>query len=363
MFRNVFSLAFLLILFSTNSYADGEISGVAGVNLWSVPDTSTRYLPNYNTPRTWHEVSEFIKVKGSYSIDNVTLSGAAKFDSNNGHRIDRLDIDYKFNNAVGIRAGLLPYRISWCRTYEFNSPWISEPDAFCRFYGLAEISEGSSGVQVYSSSVQSKYLVDGMIGYYNPMIDGQDKKLGPYIPVGPTVYHEKYGASINILDLSSGLEIRASWLHSQQNQDSSSGSFQRRLNYETFYLASEFTPASHLDIRASISAYIGQQGNPVNLYDFTGISSTLEASYKVDEYQTLSLGLSNYSNTTIYKNSPGKEQTLDVPSMSLSYRRELPKDFYLTLQVTHSKDTYIKITNDQAVSSGSAFGLQIAKQF
>jgi len=342
--------------------AHAEVTLQAGVDVWSVPDNQVRYLPNYSTPHDWRAASPWVRAQGQYQLGDITLSAAGRTSAVEGGRIDRLDADVRLSESAGVRVGVLPYRVGWCRTYDPSSPWIAEPDAFCRFTGLNELATGAFGAQAYQSGRVGGWLVDGMVGVYAPKVDAQVDGLGPYVKVGPDVAHRKWGASVNALHLPTGIQTRAAVLRTHQVQDSTAGSYQRRIDYDTYYLAAEGSITPQLDLRASLSAYVGDQTNPANLYAWDGRSTTLELIYRPATGHTLALGLSEYTNRTTYAKAP-HDQSLRVPSTSLAWRFDLPGGMYAVLQATRSAD---RATTRQGVTThraGDAFGVRVAKTF
>lgn len=355
-------VAAVVVTACTATPARAEVTLQAGVDVWSVPGDQVRYLPNYSTPHDWRAASPWVRAQGQYQLGDITLSAAGRASAVEGGRIDRLDADVRLSESTGVRVGVLPYRLGWCRTYDPSSPWIAEPDAFCRFTGLNELATGAFGAQAYQSGRVGGWLVDGMVGVYRPKVDGQTDKLGPYVQVGPDVAHSKWGASVNALHLPTGIQTRAAWLRTHQAQDSTAGSYQRRIDYDTYYLAAEGSITPQLDLRASLSAYVGDQTNPANLYAWDGRSTTVELIYRPAAGHTLALGLSEYVNKTTYAKAP-HDQSLRVPSTSLAWRFDLPGGAYAVLQATHSAD---HATTRQGVTTqraGDAVGVRVAKTF
>lgn len=351
----------LMLAFIVDAHADNQI--VVGLDSWQVPDKQVRYMPNYNTANKWQSVSQFVTAKGEWTYGKAKFSASGKMDSISGSSIDRLDIDYAFG-SYGVRAGIVPYRISWCRTYDADSPYIQEADAFCRSPVLNEISRGAAGVQAYKSWLEGDYLIDSMIGYYNPLIDNQDKSLGPYKAVGPTVESNKFGGSVNMMKLSTGTQVRLSYLHStlKQNDTLSSG-FQRHLEYDTLYIATESTWLERLQIRASWAAYLGNQLNIRNPYEWTGTSATIEGVYSVTPQDTIAVAASYYDNVTEYVTSKGKLQNLSVPSYTVAWRHRFDDGYFGILQLTQSTDDYTTLSQVNTYKEGVAFGLRLGKVF
>lgn len=359
-------IAIVLVSLTLNQEAKADITLQTGIDYWKVPNEQVRYLPNYNTQEPWRKTEQWMKGIGSHQVGRFKFTLAGKITSLNGSRIDRADVDYSFG-SWGLRAGVLPYRVSWCRTYDNSSPWISETDAFCRSPILNEISNGAAGLQTYRSDLWGGYLIDSLVGIYRPMIDDQDKSLGPYKKVGETVKHNKYGASINIMHLESGNQIRAAWLHTDLNQnddrDGIAHPYQRQLKYETYYLAGEAAIMPSLTARLSGAAYIGTQNNSYYPYQWNGTSVTLEGIYQATDRDTLALGVSRYTNDTNYDKVPNKTQTLVVPNISIAWRHNFEDGYFGIIQATKSKDDYTTVRDENTFREGSAVGVRLGKVF
>jgi hypothetical protein len=346
----------------TAARADTATSVTMGADYWGSPGEPARYLPGYASPR-FQPLTPWVRAQLQHRTDTglgpLTLTATGRTDPENQGRIDRLDADLRMGRG-GVRVGVLPYRVSWCRSD--GGPWMSEPDAFCRFSGLKEISEGAAGVQVYRSTLASGYLVDTMAGIYRPLIDGQNEKLGPYVSVGPTVKHHAHGASINAMHLATGTEARAGWIRTAQDQDSDTGGYQRQPRYDSYYLGLQGNITPRLDLRASLSGYLGNQVNPAQLYKWDGRSATLEAIFKPDSTQSLAAGITRYSNVTTYSAQPNG-QALQVDSLSVAWRKDWPMGIYTVLQATRSLDDSTTRRGVSTERAGTAWGLRVARSF
>lgn len=354
----------LLLLAFGSAHAD---SLMIGADYWNVNDAQVRYLPNYSLPddTQWQPVSSFARGTIRRDIETdfspLTLTFQGQYSTLIGGRVDRLDADIHLTDTLGVRVGVLPYRTAWCRQYSMSNPWIAEPDAFCRFHGLNEMAQGAFGAQVYKSSFVGGFWVDSMAGIYRPEVDGQDKGLGPYVKVGPNTSHKKFGASLNVMHMASGIQARASYLKTLQNQASDTGGYERQLDYDTIYLAVEGNATKKLTIRGSISAYIGDQNNPRNPFGWNGQSKTLEAIYKPLQGHTIALGYSVYENVTTYSKAPNF-QRLEVPSYSIAWRKDW-KSSYSVVQYTQTYDDATTRAGVLTSREGQAIGIRIGKNF
>lgn len=365
--RRLLCLAVLAlgVLAGLTARADTAVTGAVGVDVWGVQGGPARYLPNYSTPNAFKAVAPWVSAKVTHDWGTgVRLTVEARHHQVDGNRVDRADVDVDLGDDMGVRVGVLPYRVSWCRPLGAG-PWVKEPDAFCRFAGLNEIATGAAGAQLYKSWLASGWLVDGMAGVYRPRIDKQDDNLGIYVSVGPTVRHTKAGASVQALSLGTGVLLRASYLHTQQDQDDASGSksaYQRRMRWDTWYLAADLPLSSlapGLSTRLSVAAYPGEQINPANPSVSTPVSATGELIY-MHGPNTWAAGLSRYQNTTRYSYGT---QRLEVPSLSLAWSRALTGGMRLTLQATRTVDRAVSAKGVVTDRAGSAFGARISKIF
>ncbi|PUE20357.1 hypothetical protein [Limnohabitans sp. WS1] len=342
--------------------ADTTTAVTVGADYWGSPSEPARYLPGYASPR-YQPLTPWVRGQLQHRTDTdfgpLTLTASGRTDPEHQGRIDRLDADLRMGHG-GVRVGVLPYRLTWCRAD--GGPWLSEPDAFCRFAGLNEVAEGAFGLQAYRSALAGGFLIDGMAGIYRPLIDGQNDKLGPFVPVGPTVKHQAYGASVNAVHLATGIEARAGWLRTAQDQNSDTGSYQRRMRYDSFYLAMQGNITQRLDLRASLSGYVGDQANPAFPFAWNGKSKTLELIYKPDSTQSMAAGLSRYTNITTYP-APPNGQALQVDSLSFAWRKDWPMGIYTVLQTTRSTDDSTTRRGVQTQRAGTAYGLRLAKTF
>jgi hypothetical protein len=343
-------------------------TATVGLDAWSVPTTSVRYLPNYSLPdgKEWAPFSQWAKATAKHEVETdfgpVTFTAQGQHHTLIGSRVDRLDASVRITDSTGVRVGVLPYKTSWCRTYDANSPWMAEPDAFCRFHGLNELAQGAFGAQAFHSAIAGGWLVDSMVGIYRPEVDGQSDKLGPYVKVGPNTLHKKVGASINAMHLPTGVQLRVALLKTLQNQKSDTGSYERRLDYDTRYIAIEGNPLQNLTLRGSVASYVGNQTNPALPYAWDGQSQTIEAIYKPAQSHSIALGLSQYTNVTTYAKAPNF-QRVEVPTTNVAWRTDWSDGLHTVVQATRSNDNATTRAGVATAKAGNAIGLRIAKTF
>jgi hypothetical protein len=139
---------------------------------------------------------------------------------------------------------------------------------FCSFEGLNEISNSAAGVRYINTNRIGNWVLDSQIGYWKPTIDNMEKSLAIYTAVGPTTLHNKYGFSINAININSATQIRTGLLHSTQNQTDTinSNGYERRLRYDMFFVGVEKNITDSFIIRTTYSSYPGKQINPARPY-------------------------------------------------------------------------------------------------
>jgi hypothetical protein len=364
--RLVVLLISVLISFSSFSF---EQSGIVNFDSWYYnTDKQVRYLPNYSTPDEGYKNSNtFTSVyyKANHSIDKLTMTLAAFHTSEGNNKVTRADISYRPLNGMSLNIGILPYRVSQCRYFESDNIWISEPDNFCKFHGLNEISEGSAGIQLGYSSYIKGYVVDSLIGYYDAEIDGQSKKLSIYVPVGHNKYNRKKGFSVRATGENN--QISFGYLATSQFQYDESGvkyPFDRVFEYDTYYLGYEHD-ISKLTLRATISAYIGEGISKVRPTKFYAISNTAELQYHLTHKLSINAFYAKYTSTTVYYPDDyliRKEQVLLVPSNGVSMRYDFDRSFII-LQLYNTKSDSTLASGKNTTDSARAIGIRYGVKF
>lgn len=360
-------VALLIISFMCNVVfaSNFEQSAIMNFDMWDYgTDKQIRYLPNYSTPDEDYKTSRTfnsVYYKASYQSESMRYTFSAFNVSEGNRKVTRADVAYKVNDKLSASIGILPFRVSQCRYFETNNVWISEPDNFCKFHGLNEISEGAAGVQLgYSSNIKD-YIVDTLVGYYDAEIDGQSEKLSIYVPVGHNKYNKKWGLSSRAIGKDS--QISLGYLHTSQFQYDESGvknPFDRVLEYDTLYFGYE-KDIEDFTVRATGSAYIGKGLGDIRPIDFNAISQTYEISYKLNPKLSFNTFYAQYDSKTEYYPDDIKKfktQSLSVPSSGASIRwNATPKTFFI-LQVYKTKSDSVTTSKVRTVDGTTAVGLR-----
>lgn len=351
------SLALFVSSLLSLNCAAAEVVGNIGVSHWSYSNAQEavpRYMPNYSYDSNVQNIYT-INYGITQSFNRVNLAVELNADSLGEARVGRAELAYQFSK-VGASIGILPFRVSQCRKFDSNNIWIAEPDNFCRFNGLNEISSSAAGIQLWNSSYVNGYTVDYQIGYYKPTIDNQDKKLNVYLPIGENVLHNKYGFSVRASGDTS--QFSFGFLRSHQEQESLT-TYARRLHYDTYYLGIEKS-ISDFTFRATAAAYLGENVQVDMTY--RAVSRTAELSYKIGNKITTGCFLAKYTNETLYVRGPetrfSGSQYLSVPSYGCTVRLDLDRH-YLIVQALHTNDDFRSVNNVYTNRSGDAIGIKL----
>jgi len=342
-----------------------DISGTANFDSWNYSNNNqVRYLPNYSTADDSYKNSQTfnsIYLKANHDFDDkLSLKISALSTSDGNRKINNLEANYKLSDKYSIRAGILPFRVSQCRQFEDSNPWISEPDNFCKFHGLNEISEGAAGLQLGRSSRLGVYAVDVLAGYYDAEIDGQSDKLSIYVPVGHNKYNKKYGISIRATgsddQYSIGILQTRQYQYDERN---TKARFDRDIEYSTVYAGIE-KDFNNLTIRATASGYIGEFFGETRPTKFYAISKMVEASYYLSIKTSLNAFYAKYDTDTIYYPDDARRigQSLDVPSYGLSVRRDFDRCF-VVIQYFMTKSDYRPAGAAAQYQQAHALGLRL----
>lgn len=208
-------------------------------------------LPDFSPASDYQKTAAWATIFADYAPSNqLKLTVKALHNQAFGTRLDELSADYVLPNRVGFRAGVLDYKMSWCKDYEADNPWIQDPNQFCSSPENKNVAGAAPGVQIYGKHSVNGYLIQSLAGFYNAKAWGySDLENGrrTFVKTQPTLANHKYGASINILNPLTATEYRISWLHSDIVESPeypwSPGNNHSQQRNDTLYLAAQ-TPLS-----------------------------------------------------------------------------------------------------------------------
>ena len=355
-----------------------------GLDAWDLktPDRSAAplkgvdrlYLANSNTQWTYRNPAAWVKTSGQWDISsNLSLTFKARADQSVGTQLDDLNFDYRLSPKLGFRAGVLDYKTSWCRTYETDSPWIQEIDPFCTNPVTNESTLAAPGVQAYLTFAPSNYLIQGLVGIYRPKAFKYNaNEFSNVANTKGVAINDRWGWSVNALNLDNASEFRLSWLAARQENNRDSGGY-RGQDAGALFMGASFHPLEKLNLRLSFFNSLVRQASYDRPPNYTQIlensmvrkSSVVEMIYQVNSLNTLGLSLARYTNNWNLTGMNGYEAYTDPnyyrftrEGQSLAWRHDWSQGIHTAVQ-------WVRSTNNQALSKsaanakGTALGLRI----
>lgn len=371
-----------------SDHSVGTVSVMGGIDYWHIQSPASNnpgnikkllHLPDTTSLWDYKNPSAWFRVNGAYELDShLTVNYKFRSDQEFGNRVDDLSLDYSMSPSLGFRAGVLDYKTSWCKNYESDSPWIREPDIFCAVRGANVITGGAPGLQTYTNLEAGNYRIQTAIGIYNPMLLDYDRQEFSNVrDLDQTPAHveknRRYGASINMLNLQSGSELRLGYtLANQRGQ----GSVSREINnhVDVYYLGyvKPLTPSTTLTVTYAVF-------NPYQKYSFPDqyvariaddrSTSTLELNHRQSVRDVFVLGISKHDIRQKYNDSKGLDEPnyikFDYFNYSIAWRHQMSDRLFMVFQ-----NTWVHQENSWATgrrinpylgygSNGQAFGIRI----
>jgi hypothetical protein len=351
-----------------------------------VEQSTNLLLPNSATQWRYKDVSAAGWVTANKKISNdVDLSFKARADQTIGTRIEQAQVQKDISPFLGVRAGIVDYKTSWCRTYEQDNGWIREIDAMCNTPQFRDVTGGAPGFQIYASKPFRDFLVQGQLGVYDPLLLGYaPKEFGNLIPSPQfeVQSNKKYGFNINAVNLYTGLEARLSFIHTFQTAFSPEPLLlgQTKQESDLIYLGLNAPLSPRITGRIthtqqtqkatcrSTVALIGSRCNS----NLTGSksSSSAEVAFRLNSTDHISTGISR---TTLDNQqqlfSPKADivwqafpTTVDSQQISIAWRRDWGKGVFTVLQHMRSKQ-HLSYENFPLATQGHATGLRLGYRF
>lgn len=316
-------------------------------------------MPSSRTMWNYRPVSPWYKFQGSISPSrSLVFSTKFRADQSIGFRLDELSADYAVSEFLGVRAGIVDYKLSWCSAYDVTSPWIFEPNSFCSLKYTTTVTGGAPGLQTYLNNKYGNYRLQTIGGIYFPgFANYETLDFGNFDLDGSRQKNEKhlkYGLSLNLLNVDTGTNFRFSWIQSKQYAQSESLSEGTQISNMT-YLAIGFNLSQKLTLKLTRSDFFGT----INITDqfptdfsWSGAiqkthfsNTTAEVRYNINQKNTVALAYSLYQYGINNYNIPpplfesasitdGKFFMLDRQQVSVSWRHDWDSGFFAIAQLS-----------------------------
>ena len=335
-------------------------------------------LPDADTKWNFRPVSPWMRFTSNVRLNtNLEANFKVRADQLMGARVDVANFDWSPSPYLGFRAGVVNFNTNWCRTYDVDSPWISEPDAFCRRNDNMRINNAAPGLQAYTNTMLGDYQMQTIVGIYRPMLFSYEtKEFGfNYRKLRKNfkyVSNQKISAAINFLNLQTGTQLRLGAMRSEQ-----AGIYSpilipddraRRNSIDNYYLGFDTYLRPSLRLRYSASQFASH-----DYYDDLLVLQgrdkfeSLELIYDWNSSDFSALGWSRTHQAAAVDDSANKVKIDDyykvtVSSLLISWRHQWGKGMYSILQWTHAAQTN-GYEGRRRPSSGDAIGLRLAYQY
>ena len=345
------------------------------------------FLPNAYSKWTYRSVSPWIVISGDLKVtQNTLLNFKYLADQSVGARLDELNFDWSISPLLGIRAGLVNYKTTWCRTYETDSPWMREPDFFCSTSTRKDLRGGAPGIQSYVNLERGDFRYQALTGAYWPKaFNYAPREFSNWDPT-PNYYvtsNHKAGISFNAMQMSTGNEIRLSWIHTQQSAFSPEPQVLGVTKQKTdlYYAAANYYLTEKLSLRGTYSLFkmgntcissIGEHFECLDQINDKRTVKTLEMLYQVTPKDTFAFAKTKYniqSTLTGYPTETSDYGTYDNffaqshRQSAMAWRRNWNNAVFTTLQYSYVNQTMGYYGEAPLPSSGKAIGLRLGYRY
>ena len=378
LYRAFASLLYLasLLLFSSAVYAeiDSTFKGQLNFDYWQLPDDYVRYLPN----KEYEGAQPGLKAQWDVRAGDWSFNTKYRYSTSDSRYLDQASISYTITDNIGVRVGELPYKTSWCRTYDYGSVFIREPDPYCTYRQLAESAWSGTGMQIYGTNRFGDWVTDGQVGAYikdqfnNPVSVGGIFLVPPNYIAKPLT---SYGASFNALSITTATQVRLAWRHHKQSYDINSPGggvdYTTSYNYDLLFAGFEFNPIDPLTIRLTSTNYLGRYTVDAKfdyLTDYNygssyrSSSNQITAEYQVTDNDVIGLGYGQVKTYSTFDGSILGNQTLQVPNFVAAYRHNFGPA-YVAVEFMRGVSSYKPVSTPIQNTAGNAVGARFGINF
>lgn len=335
-------------------------------------------LPDGDAKWNYRPVSPWVRFTSHVRLSpNIEVNLKLRADQLMGAHVDVANIDWAPSPYLGLRAGVVNFNTNWCRTYDVDSPWIAEPDVFCRNFIYTNINNAAPGIQVYTNTTLGDYQLQTILGFYRPMFASYEtkefgfnfQKLEPGFKIN---FNRKISAAVNFLHLQTGTQLRVGMMRSDQGGDYNPRPVielrARRNLIDNYYVGLDTYLQPTLRLRYSASKFASRDFyDDVLVVQDKNKSETLELIYDWKSTDLLALGWSRFNIAAAVDDAFANFRADDYYHLSqssrmMSWRHQWGKGLYSTLQWTHATQTN-GYEGRRRPGSGDAVGLRLGYQY
>lgn len=356
-----------------------------------VEENSNLLLPNNHTKWNYNDASAWGRVIVTQRIFNdMTVSAKVRADQTLGLRVDEAQIEKHISPSLGVRAGVVDYKTSWCRAYETDNGWIQEIEAVCNTPQFRDVTGGAPGVQIFTNLTwNDHYSLQSQIGLYKPLfLNYAPKEFGNIIP-SPNYQvqkNEKLGVNFNLINLHTGLEARLSYINANQIAYLPESNLlgKNKMLSDLLYLGlnTPITEQTNFRIthlqqhqKATCRSETAAIGTACNLNsNFQKKSTAIEFSYRLGNLNLLSVGLgrTNFYLQEIYFTpyldvyQYPKPNYITSNQTSFAWRKDWQKNLFTVVQFIKSEHESSATTKTGSLpyqAQGNAMGLRLGYSY
>ena len=367
-----------------NSSADEDTT--ANMNSLSRLQLANSYpVWNYRNP------SEWMRFEGALRVGrNTLLNMKYRSDQSTGSRLDEASVDWAFH-TYGVKFGVLDPKISWCRTYDVDSPWVRENNPFCSIQPLNFAKGSAPGAQAYANFIAGGYSLQALAGAYRPLWWNYAPNETPTLDLGPTSVvknHIKSGLALSATNLSNGTEFRVGLLRdhyqAQKDSDTTDVPYRYDVQSDVMFLGANWYATEKIALRATYFTYVGdmtrtlqsQAQNLLRDQNSKYKATSLEMNYQLNATHVFGLAHvvydfnQNYSNYDVQSGTPVFQSGyVGAPhfvttNTSVSWRHDWRKGLFTVLQYSDARVSQThSVSQRQQSSNGTALGLRLGYRF
>jgi hypothetical protein len=346
-----------------------------------------------NSYPVWDYTSSapWMRFEGGLRVgDDVLMTMKYRADQSTGARLDEASVDWSFH-TYGLKAGVVDPKISWCRTYDVDSPWVRENNPFCAIKPLIFARGSSPGLQTYANFIAGDYSLQAIAGVYRPLMFNYEEKESPTIILSSSsqvTQRHKTGLALSATNLRNGTEFRFSLMRdaytAYRPSDSTKVARTTDFSADVVFLAGAWYITPKMALRGSYFMYSGDLNYTeydrvtyLSLHDDKKNSAkTLELNYQASASHVYSLAYAVYNfnidqnlykligNAAALSSSNSGAPTFVTSNTSISWRRDWGGQFFTVLQLSNAKTTQSDSARGLAASSnGRALGLRLGYRF
>lgn len=348
-----------------------------------IEENSNLLLPNSHTKLTYNDISFWGRLIANKQLTkDISVSTKIRTDQTVGAKVDEAKIEKEFSPFLMLRAGVVDYKTSWCRTYESTSAWAREIEAICNTPEFRDVTGGAPGIQVVTRQTWAdSYALQTQFGLYQPLLmNYAPKEFGNVIPSSnfEVKKNNKFGVNFNLLNLQNGAEVRFSYIRSEQSAYLPEVDLNghQKLSSDLYYAGLNLPVNEKINFRlthlkllqsGACRSPVAKIGSACNLNLSSEKNSTsLEMTYRWGDIGYVSAGISQ---TNFDTHQDFFTPTLDVYSLaypftikseqaSIAWRKDWSKGVFTIAQFIQSKQKSSSL-GVNFNSDGSALGLRI----